>query len=366
MNETVYGVLPHQEIHALLGNDKPCKNVILGADPKHVKSASYDLRLGTTYYLYKEQNIISDASIRISDMKKKESGVIIIPPHQAIYVSIEETLDLPEDLVGHLSLKLDLTLKGLMMSAQSQIDAGYKGNIFALLFNLSANDIALKVGSEILRLELVRMQAVSKRPYQGDIKGKPLKNVLTEHVNSSNAQLKADIDKRVERVNAKIRNYGIIGLVVAFLGVIAPSVFTYFGPTNINENSIIAMKQQLIELNKSLKDVELKNEGNKTKLDSLEGKLSFGNMGHSLQVAMMAKMYDEMRTTLSINSVSLVEVQSEIAKIRKENEMLIAQSNSLVSKEQYSSKYEDLQRRIQQNRNEIEMFEKLVKPILLK
>lgn len=254
MNSEFSGVLPYQEIKLLLGSNEDRTKVILNAAFKQIKSASYDMRLGSAYYIFKEQDAKHDASIKISDLDERKSSTIVIPPHQAVYVTMYESLELPNDVVGHLSLKLNLTLNGVMMSAQSQIDAGYKGNVFALLFNLSNNSVSLSFEDEILRLELVRMNAVTAKVYGGNVGSKLLGQVLKKHVNSSNAQLKDEIEERVGIVDEKLNKFGIIGLVVAFVGVIAPVFLTYMGPINNNENNIIKLEEKVSKLNEEIEE----------------------------------------------------------------------------------------------------------------
>lgn len=107
---------------------------------KNVRSAGYDLRLGLEYYLHEEAQ---GNGLTVSTLTPGVRETVVIPANRVVIVTTHEALSLRSDLVGHLSLKLELLLKGLIMANQSQIDAGYSGWIFALLYNLSNQDVCL-------------------------------------------------------------------------------------------------------------------------------------------------------------------------------------------------------------------------------
>jgi deoxycytidine triphosphate deaminase len=193
-------VLPHQEILQLCNiaatdpDDKETDTgPIILCSKKNVRSAGYDLRLGLEYYL-PDQKEGGAGAIAVQTLDPKAATTISIPANRVVIVSIHEKLNLPNNIVGHLSLKLDLLLKGLIMSSQSQIDAGYKGSIFALLYNLSDRPVEISHLDSILRLELETLLSDTDAPYQGSYKEVPLAKSLRSPIGSSLYALRQDID----------------------------------------------------------------------------------------------------------------------------------------------------------------------------
>src|SRR5579859_2804498 len=101
------GVLPHQELLTLI------PTVIVGGDASCVRTASYDMRIGNDYYLYDE------SCTNGTDIRSRGTGVISIPPNGLLLCTMQESLKLPPDMVGHLSLKLTLLMKGIIIASQS-------------------------------------------------------------------------------------------------------------------------------------------------------------------------------------------------------------------------------------------------------
>ena len=240
-------ILPHQEILALcsmapgdpddrwtsIGPIRPCLK-------GNVRSAGYDLRLGTEYYLQEKSR---HGRLDIRSLDPARGRTLIIPKNQVLIVTTVEKLCLPNDIAGHLSLKLDLLLKGLIMASQSQIDAGYEGHIFALLYNLTKEEVSLQLEESILRLELVRLSAPTVKPYADKYKNIPLSRALRSPVESSLHSIQRDVDT----YNKKLLWTQIGGGVLLVAASIVTSIFTYFGPLN---NRVTKVEQQVADVEK--------------------------------------------------------------------------------------------------------------------
>jgi deoxycytidine triphosphate deaminase len=203
------GVLTHQDILHLCGlppsghkreegNEGPVRPCLR----QNVRSASYDLRLGPDFHSSK----ISDSAAAVTGLPvvKLEEGLdesIVIPPNDVVVVSSLEKICLEDDLVAHLSLKQDILLQGLIMASQSQIDAGYEGWIYALLYNLTDGEVTLKLGESILRLELVKLPEATKRPYEGHFQDAPLAKTLIRPIRSSLQDLRRNVERRGRQVD---------------------------------------------------------------------------------------------------------------------------------------------------------------------
>jgi deoxycytidine triphosphate deaminase len=213
-------VLPHQDILGL------CRaGVIQNFEEKQVKTASYDMRVGLDYHLKAK----SREKFLIQTLDKENAG-IVVNPNAVVIVSLHEHLQLPHDMVGHLSLKVELLLQGLIMANQSQIDAGYSGQIFALLYNLSDQPVVLKHLDEIVRLELHRMEVATEQRYEGSFTDKGLSEVLRQPVGSSLQNLDLQFVEMKSNVDRKIAQLQIAGVVALGATIGATVYFGFFGP----------------------------------------------------------------------------------------------------------------------------------------
>jgi deoxycytidine triphosphate deaminase len=254
-------ILPHQEILRLCGfnqTDPDTKETSTGLIrpclKRNVRSAGYNLRLGKDYYLPSSKEVGEDGFgglLAIDTIDLSKASTISIPPNQVIIVSMNEQLKLPPNMVGHLSLKLDLLLKGLIMASQSQIDAGYSGNIFALLYNLSNDEVYISHGEPILRLELATLSEDTTLPYKGDFMDKPLAASLQHRINSGLFKIRQDVNS----AKRDLTRTQLVAIVLAAILGIAPAVFSYFGVFEGRVNKVEAT----IEAQEKQGELELKN-----------------------------------------------------------------------------------------------------------
>ncbi len=230
-------VLPHQEILALCGlapgdPDETVTDIgpIRPCLKRNIRSAGYDLRLGEEYYLQEKPRW---GRLETRRLVPNRATTLVIPPNQVVIVTTVERLRISDDMVGHMSLKLDLLLKGLMMANQSQIDAGYEGELFCLLYNLTNHEVCLQLHEPIVRLELVRLSQPTTKPYSDKYKNIKLSQALRSRVESSLYAIRRDVDNFQKNLR--------LTQIIATILFIATSVFTYFGPLT---NRLTKLEQQ--------------------------------------------------------------------------------------------------------------------------
>jgi len=122
----------------------------------NVKGASYDLRLGTEYYL--EGNF--------GELNSK-NPYLIIPPFQLAIVTTLEKVNMPDYLVAHFGLRLGLVKRGLLFHNEPQIDPGYRGRLACLLFNLSKDPVRIEQETHFATIEFEEISGPAP-VYQGD------------------------------------------------------------------------------------------------------------------------------------------------------------------------------------------------------
>jgi deoxycytidine triphosphate deaminase len=220
-------------IETITGPIQPCRK-------SNIRSAGYDLRLGSQYYLPNttDEEDGFGGQLMVETLDPVKASTICIPANQVIIVSMVEHLALPDNVVGHLSLKLELLLKGLIMASQSQIDAGYTGKVFALLYNLSNEDVCISQGASILRMELATLTAATTKPYSGDFRNKSLAQSLLFRIRSGLYQMRQDINS----AKSELTKTQLAGVIIAALFGVIPAFVTYFG---LFENKVTKLEDSI-------------------------------------------------------------------------------------------------------------------------
>jgi deoxycytidine triphosphate deaminase len=201
------GVLVHQEILSLCGltgevqESDGTEGPVRPCHRDRVRSASYDMRLGRAFHVTQREKKRWAPTSDVSLLEPGRSETLVIPPNQVVVVSTLEEIVLGDDMVGHLTLKQDILLEGLLMGSQSQVDAGYRGWIYPLLYNLTDSDVTLKLGQPVIRLELVRLPQSTDREYDGDYQEAPLSKALRKPIGSSLTELRKSVESERKRVN---------------------------------------------------------------------------------------------------------------------------------------------------------------------
>ena len=158
---------------------------------ENCKASSYDLIVGREYYIYKRAH---KERLKIESLREREQ--IIIPPNSVCYVLSEESVALPRNITGSLSLRMGLMKQGIIMPHQSSVDPGYKGKLVATLYNLSDEKIVLAQGEHLMSIEFHILDEATEKPYgQGDDYQElnSLNMFLSRPVNSSLNGLRTEI-----------------------------------------------------------------------------------------------------------------------------------------------------------------------------
>ena len=234
---TSVGVLAHQdilELCGLAGNADEQSDRVTGSGPirpcvrAHVRSASYDLSLGDEYHL-RDADGARCGDVKVSRLEPSVNEGVVVPAHGAVIVTAYEQLEMDDQTVGHLSLKLDLLLRGFMMGSQSQIDAGYRGLVWALLYNLSDKPRVLKYRDPFMRLELVRLERATTKPYHDKYQRAQLSRALREPIESGLHQMQQQVDTLAGRFRTATWFASGIALVALIAGFL-PLTMSFFGP----------------------------------------------------------------------------------------------------------------------------------------
>lgn len=99
----------------------------------NVSNSSYDLTLGDEYYYAGEIRELSD-----------KNPFIAIEPYDYVIASCNEKIIMPRDISARFDVSVNLFCQGIILSNSTQVDPGFRGKLFCLLFNTSNKVVYLK------------------------------------------------------------------------------------------------------------------------------------------------------------------------------------------------------------------------------
>ncbi len=185
--------------------------LVKGATEKNVKGASYDLRLGDEYYYGGEIKKIEEENFRLT-----------IEPYDYAIVSSKEEICLPKDVVAHFGLTVGLFCQGIILSNGQQVDPGFRGTLFCLLFNTSNRPVTIKRNEHYATIEFVKMNQFASK-YKGKYQEK--KDIIDvipgNAVQGAINELKEEIEE-LKRESRNMQNIyiSVISIIIAAISIL--------------------------------------------------------------------------------------------------------------------------------------------------
>ena len=173
------------------------KKLVTPWKDERIEPSSYDLTFDGQYYYYQKSDGVAP---RVQIVKDDED--LQIPADAICFVMTKETVTMPNNIAGQISLKLGLILKGVMLSNHPPIDPGYSGKIVGMLHNLSDRPVSIPKGSHILSIVFHQLSTSlePKDAYHGKHQGlTQLRDCVNEVLRGSVARLAEDLKKSNSR-----------------------------------------------------------------------------------------------------------------------------------------------------------------------
>lgn len=176
-----------------------------------IKGASYDLLLGDEYYYAGKVKKLSD-----------DNPFLTIEPYDYAIVSCKEIACMPRDVIAKFGLTVGLFCQGIILSNGPQIDPGFHGTLFCLLFNTSNRAVHLKRGQHYATIEFNKLIEAA-RPYSGKYQDK--KNIIdyipANALYGAINELKKEIEKLKNESHTMQNIYlGVVGLMFAIISIL--------------------------------------------------------------------------------------------------------------------------------------------------
>lgn len=168
--------------------------LLTDAEGSNIRSASYDIRIG-------REILCQGKIIELSD----SNSHFEIPPYSYAIVSALEHANLPPFVVGRFDLKVSFFFDGIILSNGPQVDPGYKGALFCMLYNGSGRSKLLTFGRPFGTIDFTTTTAIAegyKQKYQ--LKQKMAEFATDQSVTSKGGAIVELINDTVKTVDEKV------------------------------------------------------------------------------------------------------------------------------------------------------------------
>lgn len=254
------GILNEDVIKSLIN----ANTLLLNTISTKIQAASYDLHLANTYWC--------EGSFH--EIDKLDNHTLTIPPYSYVIVQAQEEAHLPKFISGNFDLKVSMFFNGLILSNGPQVDPGYRGALFCMLYNASDIPFTLKKGSSFATIQFFSTSSTSDG-YRGKYQDKVefIDFIESKGLNSSNGSILTRLNTISNENKAFRSKYGkifwttLIFCVASILGMLALFYSLYSTAeskvTKAGEN-LEKIEKKIVkansELNELQKKIDIKNE----------------------------------------------------------------------------------------------------------
>jgi deoxycytidine triphosphate deaminase len=197
------GILSDRAIRLMLN----CKMLLSNAVDENISGASYDLSLGDEYFYGGSIHRLTDSD-----------PILLIEPYDYAIVTSNELSNLPRDVCARFDLSVSLFCQGIILSNGPQIDPGFRGPLFCLLFNTSSSPVLLKRRQHYATLEFHKLIEPTYS-YQGRYQAKNLLHYLPSNAaRGAINELKKELEQ-VRKESQRLQNttWAILALILALM-----------------------------------------------------------------------------------------------------------------------------------------------------
>lgn len=225
-------------------------DILLESATEKYQPASHDLRLGDDVWCQGKFSTLNN-----------ENPVLKIPPYSYAIVSAIETSNLPCFISARFDLKNSLFFQGVILSNGPQIDPGYRGALFCMLYNGSDKPVGIKHGDHFATIEFITTTGVSlgyRDIYQG--KTRLCDFMPADAAVSEGGKILERTESKIEKVEAEWKSFRAIVFTILFGAmalIVTPGITIAYKSYDLSSS----LDKKNEELNKELIEIrELKKE----------------------------------------------------------------------------------------------------------
>jgi dCTP deaminase len=216
-----------------LSTDGSTRKIVEPFDPDRIDCSAYTLTLGAEAYVTPNYGDSPRDSVKLDlaepvtvniggKLQNRGGGKVVIPPGQFAFLLTEETVKIPSESMGFISLKSKPKFGGLINVSGFHVDPGFTGKLIFSVFNAGPNVLHFARGDLLFLLWIADLSFtdVSEKAREDfrkqDIGYAEIPSDLVTKVAAENHSLQS-LSRRVETLTSRVT---IIGAVAAGLGVV--------------------------------------------------------------------------------------------------------------------------------------------------
>ena len=123
------------------------EGLITPFDREQIDCAAYTLAIGSEVYVTPNDQVADPTTVTVRRLANGEH--FTIPPGQFAFLLTEETVTVPADALGLISIRAKVKFRGLVNVSGFHVDPGYCGQLTFAVFNAGPVPIHLKRGQRI-------------------------------------------------------------------------------------------------------------------------------------------------------------------------------------------------------------------------
>jgi dCTP deaminase len=186
--------------------------ILSGYDKDRVKCGAYELSLS------REVLTTPDGSKDGPD--PGEGPSLRIPPGQFAILYTKETVVIPNNVIGFISIKFTAKSKGLVNISGFHVDPGYRGRLKYSVYNAGNNPIHLDYDKPLFLLWFADLDDKTEDPYHGDHNGQKGITSADRDQMAEGSHSPAALNQRLEKLEYRFElliTIGITAIVVPLL-----------------------------------------------------------------------------------------------------------------------------------------------------
>lgn len=218
---------------ARLLKEGKAKAIVQPFDERKIDCSAYTLTLGSEAYVTPSFGDSPRNSVKqcldcpeLVDiggvLQMRGGGIVVIPPGQFAFLLTEETISIPPETMGFISLKSKPKFGGLINVSGFHVDPGFRGKLIFSVFNAGPRSLQIARGDPLFLLWIADLSGEVQKRFQKTTVGyAEISSDLVTKVATENHSLQS-LSQKVERLT------GLVTLVISvatamaiFLGLVA-------------------------------------------------------------------------------------------------------------------------------------------------
>ena len=141
------------------------RKIVTPFDPKNIDCNSYTLCMGDEYYITPEAGFSLRKSRKKALTSKSyfspsencfvnKADTFTIPPGQFAFLLSLQSVKIPDDVMGFISLRSGLKFRGLINVSGFHVDPGFEGKLIYSVFNAGPSSFSIGLGDPLFKLWL--------------------------------------------------------------------------------------------------------------------------------------------------------------------------------------------------------------------